>query len=125
MQYHNKKNLQRQPSSMYNWQRKYDDKMYELVAIYYKDLKNAIENKSNKGKRELYYNFSWDNFKFNLPNTGKPSKMCRVWMNQMCTHESMYLCEDVQNGIIIYLDHFKGLRFDIFNNASLTVHFTW
>jgi len=118
------KDLQRQ-RQIQNWQRTYDDKIYELTAIYYEDLKNAIENKSNKGESELYYNLSWEHFKFNLPNTGKPSKMCRVWLNHMCNPESMYLCEGVQNGKIIYRDHFKGLRFDVWNNASFTVHFTW
>ena len=104
---------------MYNWQRKYDDKMYELTAIYYTDLKKSIESKSNKGIRELYYNLSWDHFKFNLPNTGKPSKMCRVWLNQMCNPESMYLCEGVQNGVISYRDHFQGLKFNVWNNNAL------
>ena len=126
MQYHQQKELQKQ-LQMYTpgWQRKYDDKMYELTAIYYTDLKKSIESKSNKGIRELYYNLSWDHFKFNLPNTGKPSKMCRVWLNQMCNPESMYLCEGVQNGVISYRDHFQGLKFDVWNNNAFTFHFTW
>lgn len=122
--YHQQKDLQRQ-LQMFNWQRKYDDKMYELTAIYYADLKKAIEYKSKKGLRKLHYNLSWDHFKFNLPNTGNPPKMCRAWLNQMCNPESMYLCEDVQNWVISYRDHFQGLHFDIWNNASFTVHFTW
>ena len=122
MQYHQQQHLQMYTSG---WQRKYDDKLYELTAIYYTDLKKAIESKSNKGIRELYYNLSWDHFKFNLPNTGTPSKMCRVWMNHMCNPESMYLCEGVQNGAISYRDHFQGLKFDVWNNNAFTVHFTW
>ena len=122
--YHQQKDLQRQ-LQMYNWQRKYDDKMYELTAIYYADLKKAIEYKSKKGLRVLHYNLSWDHFKFNLPNTGNPPKMCRAWLNQMCNPESMYLCEDVQNGVISYRDHFQGLHFDVWNNRAFTVHFTW
>ena len=122
MQYHQQQHLQMYTSG---WQRKYDDKLYELTAIYYTDLKKSIESKSNKGIRELYYNLSWDHFKFNLPNTGKPSKMCRVWLNQMCNPESMYLCEGVKNGVISYRDHFQGLKFDVWNNNAFTVHFTW
>jgi len=122
MQYHQQQHLQMYTSG---WQRKYDDKLYELTAIYYTDLKKSIESKSNKGIRELYYNLSWDHFKFNLPNTGKPSKMCRVWLNHMCNPESMYLCEGVQNGVISYRDHFQGLKFDVWNNNAFTVHFTW
>ena len=121
-QYHPQQHLQMYTSG---WQRKYDDKLYELTAIYYTDLKKSIESKSNKGIRELYYNLSWDHFKFNLPNTGKPSKMCRVWLNHMCNPESMYLCEGVQNGVISYRDHFQGLKFDVWNNNAFTVHFTW
>ena len=122
MQYHQQQHLQMYTSG---WQRKYDDKLYELTAIYYTDLKKSIESKSNKGIRELYYNLSWDHFKFNLPNTGKPSKMCRVWLNHMCNPESMYLCEGVKNGVISYRDHFQGLKFDVWNNNAFTVHFTW
>ena len=118
------KDLQRQ-LRMHDWHQKYDDKMFELTAIYYDDLKKAIEYKSEKGIRELYYNLSWDHFKFNLPNTGKPAKMCAVWLNQMCNPESMYLCEDLKNGIISYRDHLQGLHFDVWNNAAFTVHFTW
>ena len=123
-QYQQQKELQRQ-LQMCKWQREYDDKMYELTDIYYLDLKKAIEFKSEKGLRELYYNLSWDHFKFNLPNTGKPSKMCSIWLNQMCNPESMYLCEGVQNGVISYRDNFQGLHFDIWNNKAFTVHFTW
>ena len=124
MQYHQQKNLQRQ-LQMHDWHQKYDDKMFELTSIYYDDLKKAIEYKSKKGLIELYYNFSWESFKFNLPNTGEPAKMCRVWLNQMCNPESMYLCEDVQNGVFSYRDHLQGLHFDVWNNAAFTVHFTW
>ena len=124
MQYHQQKDLQRQ-LQMHDWHQKYDDKMFELTSIYYDDLKKAIEYKSKKGLRELYYNFSWVSFKFNLPNTGKPAKMCRVWLNQMCNPESMYLCEDLKDGIISYRDHLQGLHFDVWNNAAFTVHFTW
>ena len=124
VQYHQQKNLQRQ-LQMHDWHQKYDDKMFELTSIYYDDLKKAIEFKSEKGLRELYYNLSWDHFKFNLPNTGKPSKMCAVWLSQMCNPESMYLCEGVQNGVISYRDNFQGLHFDIWNNKAFTVHFTW
>ena len=55
VQYHQQKNLQRQ-LQMHDWHQKYDDKMYELTAIYYADLKKAIEYKSEKGLRELHYN---------------------------------------------------------------------
>ena len=119
-QYHQQKNLQE-----HDWYKKYDDKMFELTSIYHGNLKKAIEDKSNKGLRELYYNLSREHFKFNLPNTGKPSKMCAVWLNQMCNHESKYLCEDLNNGIISYRDHLEGLHFDVWNNGAFTVHFTW
>jgi len=118
------KQLQRQ-LMVTNWHQKYDDKMFELTAIYHDDLKKTIMDKSEKGIRELYYNLSWDHFKFNLPNTGKPSKMCAVWLNQMCNPESMYLCTDLKDGVIHYREHFQGLHFDVWNNAAFTVHFTW
>ena len=117
-------NLERQ-LRMADWHQKYDDKMFELTAIYYDDLKKTIMDKSKKGIRELHYNLSRDHFKFNLPNTGKPSKMCAVWLNQMCNPESMYLCEDLKDGVVHYRDHFQGLHFDVWNNAAFTVHFTW
>ena len=109
---------------MTDWHQKYDDKMFELTSIYYDHLKKTIMEKSNRGHRELYYNLSWDHFKFNLPNTGKPSKMCAVWLNQMCSPDSMYLSE-LKDGVVLYKDHFEGLHFDVWNNAAFTVHFTW
>ena len=117
-------NLERQ-LRMADWHQKYDDKMFELTSIYYDDLKKTIMEKSKRGHTELYYNLSWEHFKFNLPNTGKPAKMCAVWLNQMCNPESMYLCEDLKDGIISYRDHLQGLHFDVWNNAVFTVHFTW
>jgi len=122
--YHKIKNLERQ-LKMADWHQKYDDNMFELTSIYYDDLKKTIMDKSKNGITELYYNLSWEHFKFNLPNTGKPAKMCAVWLNQMCNPESMYLCEDLNDGVVHYRDHFQGLHFDVWNNAAFTVHFTW
>lgn len=122
---HEKNKERERQLSMDDWHQKYDGKMYELTSIYHDDLKKSIMTQSNKGVRELYYNLSWEHFKFNLPNTGKPSKMCAVWLNQMCSPDSIYLCADLKDGVVLYRDHFQGLHFDVWNNAAFTVHFTW
>ena len=99
--------------------------MFELTDKYHKDLNYKINYKSKQGIRELYYNFNRDDFKFNLPETGNPAKMCAVWLKHICTPQSMYLCTNYKDGVFTYRDHFQGLYFDVWNNAKFTVHFTW
>ena len=108
----------------------WDDKMYELTALYHGSIYRSIMDKSKQGIRELDYNLSLSHFEFNLPNTGA-SEMCAAWLIQMCLPESMYLCEGLKNGVISYRDHFQGLKFDVCNNkhakgsSFFSVHLTW
>ena len=108
-----------------DWHKKYSTKMFELTDKYHKDLNYKINYKSKQGIRELYYNFNRDDFKFNLPETGNPAKMCAVWLKHICTPQSMYLCTNYKDGEFTYRDHFHGLHFDVWNNKAFTVHFTW
>lgn len=114
-----------------NRRQTYDDKMYELTALYYDSIEKSIMDKSEQGIRELNYNLSRVHFEFNLPKTGEPSEMCNAWLIQMRTPGSMYLLKGLKNGVISYRDHFQGLKFDFCNNkhaagsSFFSVHLTW
>ena len=100
----------------------FDDKMHTITDMYYNPLKDAILYKSERGIQELYFNFRFDDFKFNLPNTGNPRKMCSIWISEMTNPESKYL---IDNETGIKRQHFKGLKWDVWGNGAFTTHFTW
>jgi len=100
----------------------YDDKMHLITDMYYESLKNAILYKSERGIQELYYNFGYDDFKFNLHNTGNPRRMCSIWISEMTNPESKYL---IDNETGIKRQHLQGLKWDVWGNGAFTTHFTW
>ena len=100
----------------------YDEKMHEITDKYHESLKNAIFDKSKKGIRELYFNFGYDDFKFNLQFTGNPRKMCNVWLEEMSNPKSLYL---IDNETGFSKEHFEGIYWDVWGNGAFTTHFTW
>ena len=100
----------------------FDDKMHAITDKYYDSLKKAILYKSERGIQELYFNFGYDDFKFNLHNTGNPRRMCSIWISEMTNPESKYL---IDNETGIKRQHLQGLKWNVCGNGAFTTHFTW
>ena len=100
----------------------FDDKMHTITDMYYNPLKDAILYKSERGIQELYFNFGYDYFKFNIHNTGNPRKMCSIWISEMTNPESKYL---IDNETGIKRQHLQGLKWNVWGNGSFTTRFTW
>ena len=102
-----------------------------LTEKYHGKVKEAIERASKRGLREKYMNFCYDDFKANCPGLGKPKDIQIMWLKEMCDPKSFMVPvrearegeEGDDDGMI--KDHFEGLEFDVWGNASFTTHFTW
>ena len=107
--------------------------MESLTAKYHKQIKDALEKAAYSGKREKYMNFERDDFKANFPTLGTPAEMASRWFCEMINEESKYLpiksvtsLKQGDNELEkVEREHFKGLDFDIWNNAAFTVKLTW
>ena len=95
--------------------------MQALTDKYHKSILIGIQNASKQGKREKYINFDREDFKANCKGLGFPKQVEMMWLEEMCTSESSYLPEDDDGN----KKHFKGIKYNIWNNAKFTTHFTW
>ena len=105
-------------------EKRLDEMMEKLMAKYHPLLKKGLEQAAHNGRREKYMNFERDDFKANFPTLGTPAEMASKWLCEVITEDSKYLpfkegSDDKER------DHFKGLTFDVWNNAAFTVKLTW
>ena len=98
-----------------------DELMQALTDKYHKSILIGIQNASKQGKREKYINFDREDFKANCKGLGFPKQVALIWLEEMCNPESLYLPEDDDGN----KKHFKGIEYNILNNAKFTTHFTW
>jgi hypothetical protein len=93
-------------------------------------------------------NFEYEDFKADFPELGRPKEVCERWLAEMTNSDSKYLpyktpeyfesqyethfdslaaMADGQYSVSEppVRDHFSGLQFDVWNNKSFTVRFTW
>lgn len=99
-----------------------DEIMTRLTEKYHPLLKKGLTQAAHAGRREKYMNFERDDFKANFPTLGTPGEMAVRWLQEMVKEDSKYLpfrdgTED--------REHFKGLEFDVWNNAAFTIHLKW
>ena len=99
---------------------------YNMSAVtekYYPRLRDAIQRASANGNRELYMNFDRQDFGFAQPGKPKikPASVCCAWIRDMQQECSVYV-PSALNGEFRSL---KGIKWDVWNNQSFTVHFTW
>ena len=102
-----------------------DEMMIKLTDKYHPLLKKGLNQAAHAGRREKYMNFERDDSKANFPPLGTPAEMASRWLCEMTLEDSKYLPlkEGVEEGG--EREHFKGLAFDVWNNGSFTIHFTW
>lgn len=122
--------------------------MFALTHKYHPLVKNALWNSALiAGKREKYMNFDREDFKANFPGLGTPRDVCQRWLSEMTKIDSPYLpikppeydwdykppfenmahLADSQFSVSTPppKDHFAGIKYDVWNNAKFTIHFTW
>ena len=99
-----------------------DEIMTRLTEKYHPLLKKGLTQAAHAGRREKYMNFERDDFKANFPTLGTPGEMAVRWLQEMVKEDSKYLPfrEGTEDR-----DHFKGLEFDVWNNAAFTIHLKW
>lgn len=98
-----------------------DEMFKKLNEKYFDMIERKIKNMSEKGKREAYINFAWEDFKANCHGLGNPKQFQRLWIDEITNPESIYLPKD-KDGKTKCL---QGLNADIWGNGSFTTHFTW
>ena len=98
-----------------------EEKFKMLNQKYFDMIERKIKNMSEKGKREAYINFAWDDFKANCHGLGNPKEFQRLWFDEITNPDSIYLPKD-EDGKTKSL---QGLNADILGNRSFTTHFTW
>lgn len=104
-------------------EKRLDEIMTMLTDKYHPLLKKGLEQAAHAGRREKYINFQRDDFKANFPTLGTPAEMASRWLCEMTKEDSKYLpLKDDESGD---REHFKGLDFDVWNNAVFTIKFTW
>ena len=101
--------------------RKFDFLMQRATTKYYDSLSKALIKKAREVKTgtrvaKVYFNFCYEDFKANVSGMGKPSKILEDWIKEMTNPKSIYL-----DG----RPDFEGLQYDIWNNRSFTVVFSW
>tara|TARA_B110000008_G_C16892654_1_gene533421 strand:+ start:152 stop:547 length:396 start_codon:yes stop_codon:yes gene_type:complete len=94
-----------------------DELFINLTKIYYDKLKDSITRRSIDGKRELYFNFVYNDFKANCNGLGNPPYIQNLWLEEMCNKDSKYLPYPNES--------FEGLIWKIWKNRSFTTVFTW
>lgn len=97
------------------------EKFKLLNEKYFDMIERKIKNMSEKGKREAYINFAWDDFKANCHGLGNPKEFQRLWINEITNPDSIYLPKDVDGNSKCL----QGLNADIWGNGAFTTHFTW
>jgi len=97
--------------------------MSNLTVKYYPMVCEAIQRASCNGKRELYMNFDRRDFGFAQPGKPKikPSSVCSAWIRDMQQECSVYVPAALNDEF----RSLKGIKWDVWNNQSFTVHFTW
>ena len=98
-----------------------DTLMKNLTEKYFMSVKNGIESAATRGKREKYINFCRDDFKANCNGLGYPNQIQRMWIDEMCNPESVYLLIDDDGNKM----HLQGVNASIWNNGAYTTVFSW
>lgn len=102
-----------------------DEMMFKLTDKYHPLLKKGLHQAAHLGRREKYMNFERNDFKANFPTLGTPAEVASRWLSEMTLEDSKYLPlkEGAEEGG--EREHFKGLRYDVWNNGAFTIHFKW
>ena len=106
----------------HRYENKKDELMIFLTEKYHGSVKRAIHNASQKGKREKYINFCYDDFKANMNGFGNPKAVQAIWLDEMTNPLSKYLPVNEDTG---EKEHFVGLNWNIWGNSVFTTYFTW
>tara|TARA_A100001015_G_scaffold308460_1_gene406127 strand:+ start:129 stop:785 length:657 start_codon:yes stop_codon:yes gene_type:complete len=95
---------------------RYNELMEFLTDKYYEKVVSCLKYNAENGKYQAYMNFTYEDFKANMPTLGKPKEIQRKWFKEIRTPSSKFL---------------KGRRplqdicVDCWGNAAFTVHFKW
>lgn len=96
---------------------RYKELMEFLTDKYYNQVVSCLQfNAKEKGKREAFMNFTYEDFKANMPTLGKPRAIQRKWIEEMKNPNSIFLKGKRP---------LQGISYDCWGNGSFTVHFTW
>ena len=95
---------------------RYKELMEFLTSKYYEQVVSCLKYNAEHGKNEAYMNFTYEDFKANMPTLGKPRQIQCKWLNEMKNPDSSYL-----NG----RRPLQDISFDCWGNGAFTVHFTW
>ena len=95
---------------------RYKELMEFLTSKYYEQVVSCLKYNAEHGKNEAYMNFTYEDFKANMPTLGKPRQIQSKWLNEMKNPDSSYL-----NG----RRPLQDISFDCWGNGAFTVHFTW
>jgi len=86
-----------------------------LEDKYASRLWNAMKRKSDRGKREVYFNF--DKFDFDA-GFETPAQACALFLNELTRDDRAGACP-ATNG------KFYGMAYNVWDNAAFTTVFTW
>ncbi len=95
---------------------RYNELMEFLTNKYYEQVVSCLKYNAENGKHQAYMNFTYEDFKANMPTLGNPKEIQRKWLKEIKTPSSKFL---------------KGRRplqdisVDCWGNAAFTVHFKW
>jgi hypothetical protein len=87
-----------------------------LEDRYAHKLWNAMERKSDRGARELHFNF--EKRDFDDAGFETPAQACTLFLNELTRDDRAGACP-ATNG------KFYGMTYNVWNNASFTTVFTW
>ncbi len=104
----------KQPIRRYWWARA-SQVFRKLEDIYAFRLWKALLRAAASGRRELYFNFQYQDF----CRTGidKPSKVCELFINELTL--------DISTCCYATGGKFYGIHYDVWGNGAFTTHFTW
>ena len=106
----------KQRKFMIKVENRYKELMKFLTNKYYEQLVSCLKYNAKNGKNEAYMNFTYEDFKANMPTLGKPRQIQSKWLDEMKNPDSRYL-----NG----RRPLQDITFDCWGNGAFTVHFTW
>ena len=106
----------KQRKFMIKVENRYEELMEFLTNKYYEQLVSCLKYNAKNGKNEAYMNFTYEDFKANMPTLGKPRQIQSKWLDEMKNPDSRYL-----NG----RRPLQDISFDCWGNGAFTVHFTW
>ena len=87
----------------------------KLENIYADQLWSAILKRAKAGRRELHFNFEYEDF---CKGIGKPRAVCSQFLNELCRNDHDAACYRSAG-------KFRGIHWDVWGNGAFTTHFTW